>query len=117
MRFPIFFCGLDKFIKTLCAGCLNDADLCGIINQKHLIMHLYRFFNQSAEGADSCVVFLSENRLDAVHAYVEKFHPDFHELHISKDFADDYPILMEESFKRVEDGEVLFCWIFKIKIS
>ena len=80
-------------------------------------MHLYRFFNPSAEDADSCVIFVSNNRLDAIHAYVEQYHPDFREVHLSKDFKDDNTILMEESFKVLENGRVLFCWAFAIKIS
>lgn len=80
-------------------------------------MHLYRFFNPSAEGADSCVVFVSDNKFDAIRAYVERYHPFFHELKLSKDFDDDNAILMEESFKKLEDGRLLFCWVFTIKIS
>lgn len=80
-------------------------------------MHLYRFFNPSAEGADSCVVFVAANRLNAIHAYVERCHPDFRELQLTKDFDDGNAILMEESFKQLEDGRVLFCWVFAIKIS
>ena len=80
-------------------------------------MHLYRFFNPSAEGADSCVIFVSDNRLDAIRAYVERYHPFFNELKISKDFDDGNAILMEESFKQLEDGIVLFYWVFTIKIS
>lgn len=80
-------------------------------------MHLYRFFNPSADGTDSCVVFVSDNRLDAIRAYLDRYHPFFHELVISKDFDDGNAILMEESFKQLEDGRVLFCWVFTIKIS
>lgn len=80
-------------------------------------MHLYRFSNPSADGADSCVIYLSNNRLDAIHAYVEEYHPSFRELKISKDFHDGSAILMEESFRKLEDGRVLFGWVFAIKIS
>ena len=117
MRFPIFFCGLDKFIKTLFAGFLNYAYLCGIINQNHKVMHLYRFFNPSAEGADSCVIIVSDNRWDAIRAYMERYYPFFHELKLYKDFDDENAILMEESVKKLNDGRVLFAWVFTIKIS
>lgn len=80
-------------------------------------MHLYRFFNPSAEGADSCVVFVSDNRLDAIRAYVERYHPHFNELKLSQDFDDGNAILMEESIRKLEDGRVLFCWVFTIKIG
>lgn len=80
-------------------------------------MQMYRFFNPSAEGADSCVIFVSANRWDAIRAYVERYHPFFHELQLSKDFDDGNAILMEESLKELVDGRVLFAWVFTIKIS
>lgn len=80
-------------------------------------MHLYRFFNPSAEDADSCVVFVSENRLNAIHAYVERCHPDFRELQLTKDFDDGNAILMEESYKKLENGRVMFYPLFAIKIN
>lgn len=80
-------------------------------------MHLYRFSNPSAEAADRCVIYLSDNRLDAIHAYLEEYHPSFRELKISKDFEDDNAILMEESFRKLEGRRVQFCWVFSIKIS
>ena len=80
-------------------------------------MHLYKFFNPSAEGADSCVIIVSDNRWDAISVYVKRYHPFFNELKLSKDFDDDNAILMEESFKKFEDGRVVFYEIFAIKIS
>lgn len=80
-------------------------------------MHLYRFSNPSAEAADRCVIYLSNNRLDAIHAYLAEYHPSFRELKLSKDFHDDNAILMEESFRKFEDGRVVFGWVFSIKIS
>ena len=80
-------------------------------------MHLYRFFNPSAEDADSCVIIVSDNRWDAIRAYMERYYPFFHELKLYKDFDDDNAILMEESVKKLEDGRVLFAWVFTIKIS
>lgn len=80
-------------------------------------MHLYRFFNPLAEGTDSCVIIVSDNRWDAIRAYVERYHPFFNELKFSKDFDDGNAILMEESFKKMKDGRVIFYWVFAIKIS
>ena len=80
-------------------------------------MQLYRFFNPSAEGADSCVIIVSDNRWDAIRAYVDRYHPFFHELKLYKDFDDENAILMEESVKKLNDGRVLFAWVFTIKIS
>lgn len=80
-------------------------------------MHLYRFFNPSAEGADSCVVFVSANHWDAIHAYVERYYPFSRFLQVSKDFNSDNAILLEESYKKLEDGRVMFYELFAIKIS
>ena len=80
-------------------------------------MHLYRFFNPSAKAADSCVIIVSDNRWDAIRAYVDRYHPFFHELMLYKDFDDENAILMEESVKKLNDGRVLFAWVFTIKIS
>ena len=80
-------------------------------------MHLYRFFNPSAEGTDSCVIFVSANRWDAIRAYVERYHPFFNELQFSRECNDDNAILMEEALKELVDGRVLFCSVFSIKIS
>lgn len=80
-------------------------------------MHLYRFFNPSAEGADSCVIFVAANYCDAIHAYVKKFHPCFRALQVSKDFNSDKAIVLEESYKKLEDGRVVFYVLFSILIS
>lgn len=80
-------------------------------------MHLYRFFNPSADGADSCVVFVSENYLDAINAYVERYYPFFRALQVSKDFNSDNAILLEESYKKLENGRVMFYPLFAIKIN
>ena len=80
-------------------------------------MHLYRFLNPSAEAADSCVVFVSANHWDAIHAYVNRYYPFFRALQVSKDFDCDNAILLEESYKKLEDGRVMFYELFSIKIS
>lgn len=80
-------------------------------------MHLYRFFNPSAVGADSCVVFVSANHWDAIHAYVQRYHPFFRALQVSKDLDSDKAIVLEESYKKLEDGRVMFYPLFAIKIN
>ena len=80
-------------------------------------MHLYRFSNPSAYGADKCVIFVSANHWDAIHAYVQRYHPFFRALLVSKDFNSDKAILLEESYKKLEDGRVMFYELFSIKIS
>lgn len=80
-------------------------------------MHLYRFFNPLAEGTDSCVIIVSDNRWDAIHSYVERYHPFFRALQVSKDFDGDNAILLDESYKKLENGRVMFYPLFAIKIS
>ena len=80
-------------------------------------MHLYRFLNPSAEAADSCVVIVSANHWDAIHAYVKRYYPFFRALQVSKDINSDNAILVEESYKKLEDGRVMFYELFSIKIS
>lgn len=80
-------------------------------------MHLYRFFNPSAEGADSCVIIVSANHWDAIHAYVERYYPFFRTLQVSKDFNSDNAILLGESYKKLKNGRVMFYELFAIKIN
>lgn len=80
-------------------------------------MHLYRFFNPSAEAADSCVIIASDNRWDAIRAYVDRYHHFFNELKLYKDFDDENIILMEESLTKLYDGRVIFSKIFAIDIN
>ena len=80
-------------------------------------MHLYRFFNPLAVEADKSVLIVSANHWDAIHAYVQRYHPFFRALQVSKDFNSDKAILVEESYKKLEDGRVMFYELFSIKIS
>ena len=80
-------------------------------------MHLYRFSNPAAVGADKCVLFVSANHWDAIHAYVQRYHPFFRTLQVSKDFNSDKAILLEEPYKKLEDGRVMFYELFAIEIS
>ena len=49
-------------------------------------MHLYRFINPSAYGADKCVIFVSATSVEALNAYVDRHFPDCHGIVLSKDF-------------------------------
>lgn len=80
-------------------------------------MHLYHFFDPSAYGAEKRVVIVAENHWDAIHSYVQRYHPFFRALQVSKDFNSDNAILLEESYKKLEDGRVMFYELFAIKIS
>lgn len=79
-------------------------------------MHLYRFFNPSAVGADSCVVFVSATNVEAINAYVNRYYPGCYRVQLSKDFNRDNIITMEVSLKKLNDGRIIFCKIFAIEI-
>ena len=79
-------------------------------------MHLYRFFNFSAYGADKCVIFVSATNVEALNAYVDRYFPDCHGIVLSKDFHRGNVITMEVSLKQLDDGKVIFCKIFAIEI-
>lgn len=117
MRFSIFFCSQMNLIKTLFADFLIYAYICKIINQNHLNMHLYRFFNPSAEGADSCVIIVSATNVEAINAYVDRYHHGCHRIVLSKDIHRDNAIIMEQSIEQLNDGVVIFSNIFAIEIS
>ena len=80
-------------------------------------MHLYRFFNPSAEDTDSCVIIVSATSVEALNAYVQRYDPFFRALLVSNDFNSDNALLLEESYKKLEDGRVMFYELFSIKIS
>ena len=79
-------------------------------------MHLYRFFNPSAVGADKCVVYVSATSVEALNAYVDMFYPNSSGMLLSKDFNRDNIITMEVSLKKLHDGRIIFCKIFAIEI-
>ena len=78
-------------------------------------MHLYRFFNPSAYGADKCVIIVAANNVEALNAYRDRYFPDCHGIALSKDFHRDGCIVMEVSLKQLDDGKVVFCKIFAIE--
>lgn len=79
-------------------------------------MHLYRFFNPSAVGADKCVVYVATTSKKAINAYVDMFYPNSSGVFLSKDFNRDGVITMEVSLKKLNDGRIIFCKIFAIDI-
>lgn len=80
-------------------------------------MHLYRFINPSAYGSDKCVIIVSATSVEALNAYVDRYHPNCNGIHLSKDFHREGIIKMEVSLKQLNDGVVVFCKIFAIEIS
>lgn len=80
-------------------------------------MHLYRFINPSAYGSDKCVIIVSATSVEALNAYVDRYHPNCNGIHLSKDFHRDNAIKMEVSLKQLNDGVVIFCKIFAIDIN
>ena len=79
-------------------------------------MHLYRFFNPSAVGADKCVEYVADTSKEALNAYVDMFYPNSSGMFLSKDFNRDNIITMEVSLKKLHDGRIIFCKIFAIEI-
>lgn len=80
-------------------------------------MHLYRFLNPSAYGADKCVIIVAATNWEALHAYVDRHYPDSNMVQVSKDFHRDNAIIMEVSLKKLNDGKVIFSKIFAIDID
>lgn len=80
-------------------------------------MHLYRFLNPSAYGADKCVIIVAATNWEALHAYVDRHYPDGNMVQVSKDFHRDNAIIMEVSLKKLNDGKVIFSKIFAIDIN
>ena len=79
-------------------------------------MHLYRFLNPSAYGADKCVIIVSATSVEALNAYVDRYHPNTNGMLLSKDFHSDNVIVMSVSLKQLKDGVVIFSPIFAIEI-
>lgn len=80
-------------------------------------MHLYRFFNQSAYGADKCVIIVSATTVEALCAYVDRYHPNCNGYVLSQDFNRDNAIIMSISKKILDDGVIFFSKIFAIDIN
>ena len=80
-------------------------------------MQLYRFFNPSANGADKCVIIVSATTVEALCAYVDRYHPNCNGYVLYQDFNHDNAIIMEISKGILNDGVVFFSKIFSIEIS
>ena len=80
-------------------------------------MQLYRFFDPSAYGADKCVIIVSATTVEAICAYVDRYHPNCNGYVLSQDFNRDNAIIMAISKKILNDGVVFFSKIFAIEIS
>lgn len=80
-------------------------------------MKIYRFFNPLVYGADRCVIIVSATNVEALNAYVDRYHPGCYGLLLSKDFHRDNAIIMEQSIEQLNDGVVIFSKIFAIDIS
>lgn len=80
-------------------------------------MHLYRFFNPSAYGADKCVIIVVANAWGALHAYVVRYHNGSYMVRVSKDIHRDNAIIMEADVDKLDDGVVIFSKIFSIDIN
>lgn len=80
-------------------------------------MKIYRFFNPSVFGPGKCVIVLSDNNMNALRAFVERYYPDCCGVHLSKDFHRENVIIMEASTEPLCDGKVIFSKIFAIEIS
>ena len=79
-------------------------------------MHLYRFFNPSAYGADKCVIIVAETSVEALCAYVDRYHPNNKGYVLYKDFHRENAVVMQVSLKKLSDGVVVFCIVFAIEI-
>lgn len=80
-------------------------------------MQMYRFFNPSAKGADKCVIILSATTVEALSAYVDRYHPNCNGYVLSQDFNRDNAIIMSISKKILDDGIIFFSKIFTIDIN
>lgn len=79
-------------------------------------MHLYRFFNPLVYGADKCVIIVAATSVEALCAYVDRYHPNHKGYVLYKDFHRDNAIIMEASVEKLGDGVVIFSKIFAIDI-
>lgn len=80
-------------------------------------MQLYRFLNPSACGADKCVIIVSATTVEALCAYVDRYHHNCNGYVLSQDFNRDNAIIMEISKKILNDGVIFFEKIFTIDIN
>lgn len=80
-------------------------------------MLLYRFFNPSAVGANRCVIIEATSQWRALSAYVDRCHKNCGMIQVSRNLLLDNAIIMEVSYKRLDDGVRVFHKIFSILIN
>ena len=80
-------------------------------------MQMYRFFNPSAYEAGKCVIIVSATTVEALCAYVDRYHPNCNGYVLSQDFNRENAIIMSISKKILNDGVVFFSKIFTIEIN
>ena len=80
-------------------------------------MQMYRFFNPSAYGNDKCVIILSATTVEALCAYVDRYHPNCNGYVLSQDINRHNAIIMSISKKILDDGVIFFEKIFTIDIN
>ena len=79
-------------------------------------MLLYRFFNPSAVGADRCVIIEAASQWGALRAYVDRYHNDCGMIQVARKLNRKNAIIMEVSFRQLNDGVRIFHKIFAIEI-
>lgn len=79
-------------------------------------MHLYRFLNPSAYEADKCVIIVAATNVEALCAYVDRYHPNCKGYVLNKDFHRGNSVVMQVSVKQLSDGVVIFSNVFAIDI-
>ena len=79
-------------------------------------MHLYRFFNPSAYGADKCVIIVAATSVEALCAYVDRYHPNHKGYVLHRNYHSENSVVMQVSLKKLSDGVVAFCNVFAIDI-
>lgn len=80
-------------------------------------MKIYRFSNPSVFGPGQCVIVLSDNNMNALRAFVERYCPECSIVNLSKDFNRDDVTIMEVSAEPLFYGKVIFSKVFAIEIS
>ena len=75
-------------------------------------MHLYRFFNPSGYESDKCVVIVAATNVEALCAYVDRYHNGCGMVQVSKDIHRSNATTREVSLQQLNDGAVMFSTMF-----
>ena len=79
-------------------------------------MHLYRFYNPLVYGADRWVIIVAATSVEALCAYVDRYHPNHKGYVLYKDFHRENAVVMQVSLEQLNDGVVIFHNVFAIDI-